>query len=63
MNTIRVRHDLRHENKALLATLGWDYEVDETAPECVHFTSGRNPELQPGGCKECRRIEQESQPA
>lgn len=57
MNTIRVRHDLPHQNKALLAALGWDYEVDEDAPECVHFTHGRNPQLQPGGCKKCRDIE------
>lgn len=57
MNTIQVRHDLRHQNKALLASLDWDYTVDPDAPECVHFTPGRNPEVQPGGCKECREIE------
>lgn len=56
MNLIRVRHDLHPANKALLASLGWDYEVTPDAPPCIRF-AGRDNHLVE--CPKCRRIERE----
>jgi hypothetical protein len=58
VNTIAVRHDLDHHQKALLTALGWSYVIRADAPACVSF-AGRNLALSLDGppCEKCAATE------